>query len=73
VFLGNPEYGVQFAPMDSVKFAEACGARGIRIEDPNVLAPVERRARRDGPWSGYTCSPRRCGKENRRNVNPFLD
>ena len=34
VFLGNPEYGVDMAPMDFVKFAEACGARGIRIEDP---------------------------------------
>jgi pyruvate dehydrogenase (quinone)/pyruvate oxidase len=34
VFLGNPEYGVKFAPLDFVKFAEACGARGLRIEDP---------------------------------------
>jgi pyruvate dehydrogenase (quinone)/pyruvate oxidase len=34
VFLGNPEYGVNFAPMDFVKFAEACGARGMHIEDP---------------------------------------
>ncbi len=34
VFLGNPEYGVKFAPLDFVKFAEACGARGIRIDDP---------------------------------------
>jgi pyruvate dehydrogenase (quinone)/pyruvate oxidase len=34
VFLGNPEYGVNMAPMDFVKFAEACGARGVRIDDP---------------------------------------
>ena len=34
VFLGNPEYGVNFAPLDFVRFAEACGARGVRIEDP---------------------------------------
>ncbi|HEU5034338.1 MAG TPA: thiamine pyrophosphate-dependent enzyme [Mycobacteriales bacterium] len=34
VFLGNPEYGVNFAPFDFVKFAEACGATGVRIEDP---------------------------------------
>ena len=34
VFLGNPEYGVNMAGMDFVKFAEACGARGLRIEDP---------------------------------------
>ncbi|WP_221936641.1 thiamine pyrophosphate-dependent enzyme [Skermania sp. ID1734] len=34
VFLGNPEYGVDMAPLDFVKFAEACGARGMCIEDP---------------------------------------
>ena len=34
VFLGNPEFGVDMAPFDFVKFAEACGARGVRIEDP---------------------------------------
>lgn len=34
VYLGNPQYGVEFAPIDFVKFAEACGARGVRIEDP---------------------------------------
>jgi pyruvate dehydrogenase (quinone)/pyruvate oxidase len=34
VFLGNPEYGVQLSPIDFVKFAEACGGTGLRIEDP---------------------------------------
>ena len=34
LYLGNPEYGVDLAPVDFVKFAEACGARGLRIEDP---------------------------------------
>ncbi|MGI9149834.1 MAG: thiamine pyrophosphate-dependent enzyme [Chloroflexota bacterium] len=34
VFLGNPEYGVELEPIDHVKLAEACGARGFRIEDP---------------------------------------
>jgi pyruvate dehydrogenase (quinone)/pyruvate oxidase len=34
VFLGNPQYGVELEPIDHVKFAEACGARGVRIEDP---------------------------------------
>ena len=34
VFLGNPEFGVELQPIDFVKFAEACGAKGIRIEDP---------------------------------------
>lgn len=34
VFLGNPEYGVDLQPIDFVRFAEACGAAGFRIEDP---------------------------------------
>ncbi len=33
-FLGNPQYGVELAPIDFVKVAEACGLRGVRIEDP---------------------------------------
>jgi pyruvate dehydrogenase (quinone)/pyruvate oxidase len=36
VFLGNPEYGVDMAPMDFAKFAEACGAQGMRVEDPKT-------------------------------------
>jgi pyruvate dehydrogenase (quinone) len=34
VFLGNPEYGVDFAPVDFVKVAEGCGAYALRVEDP---------------------------------------
>jgi pyruvate dehydrogenase (quinone) len=34
VFLGNPEFGVELQPIDFVKVAEACGARGVRIDDP---------------------------------------
>jgi pyruvate dehydrogenase (quinone) len=41
VMLGNPEYGVKLQPLDFVKFAEACGAYGMRVEEPcdvpNVL------------------------------------
>jgi pyruvate dehydrogenase (quinone) len=33
-FLGNPQYGVELAPVDFSKVAEACGVRGVRIEDP---------------------------------------
>jgi pyruvate dehydrogenase (quinone)/pyruvate oxidase len=33
-FLGNPQYGVELAPVDFVKVAEACGLKGVRIEDP---------------------------------------
>ncbi|HJU17072.1 MAG TPA: thiamine pyrophosphate-dependent enzyme [Stellaceae bacterium] len=34
LYLGNPEYGVDLAPVDFVKVAEACGARGVRITEP---------------------------------------
>ena len=36
VFLGNPEFGVELQPIDFVKFAEACGATGIRVDDPHA-------------------------------------
>jgi pyruvate dehydrogenase (quinone) len=38
-FLGNPEFGVEFAPMDWVKFAEACGGKGYAIKEPNEVKP----------------------------------
>ena len=34
VFLGNPEYGVDLQPIDFAMFARACGATGLRLEDP---------------------------------------
>jgi pyruvate dehydrogenase (quinone)/pyruvate oxidase len=50
VFLGNPEYGVDFAPVDFVKVAEACGARGLRVEDPADCEQALREAlSHDGP------------------------
>ena len=50
VFLGNPEYGVNMAPLDFVKFAEAAGARGMHIEDPRTCADQLREAFSwDGP------------------------
>jgi pyruvate dehydrogenase (quinone) len=50
IFLGNPEYGVNMAPLDLVKFAEACGARGMHIEDPATCAGQMREAFSwDGP------------------------
>jgi pyruvate dehydrogenase (quinone)/pyruvate oxidase len=36
VFLGNPEYGVDFAPIDFVKVGEACGAHAVRVDDPSA-------------------------------------
>jgi pyruvate dehydrogenase (quinone) len=38
VMLGNPEYGVKLQPMDFEKFAEACGATGMRMEKPEEVS-----------------------------------
>ncbi|MBO0685669.1 MAG: pyruvate oxidase, partial [Candidatus Dormibacteraeota bacterium] len=34
VFLGNPEYGVDLAPVDFVKVAEGMGWKAVHIDDP---------------------------------------
>ncbi|HEV8490931.1 MAG TPA: thiamine pyrophosphate-dependent enzyme [Candidatus Angelobacter sp.] len=44
VFLGNPEYGVDLQSIDFVKVAEACGAVGVRIEDPKECGSLLDRA-----------------------------
>jgi pyruvate dehydrogenase (quinone) len=44
IFLGNPQYGVELEPIDHVKFAEACGGRGFRIDDPAQCAQIMQRA-----------------------------
>lgn len=44
VFLGNPEYGVSLQPIDFVKYAEACGAVGFRIDDPKECGNILDRA-----------------------------
>ena len=50
VFLGNPEFGCELQPIDFVKVAEACGATGIRIEDPTDCArQLEDALERQGP------------------------
>jgi pyruvate dehydrogenase (quinone) len=33
-FLGNPEFGVEFSPIEFAKFAEACGGKGYVVNDP---------------------------------------
>ena len=40
VFLGNPEYGCDLNPIDFVAFAQACGGRGFRIEDPGKCGRI---------------------------------
>ncbi len=44
VFIGNPEYGVDFAPVDFVKVAEGCGATAFHIEEPASCGEVLRQA-----------------------------
>jgi pyruvate dehydrogenase (quinone) len=43
-FLGNPEYGVEFSPIDYTKYAEACGGIGYTINEPNEVRGVLRTA-----------------------------
>jgi pyruvate dehydrogenase (quinone)/pyruvate oxidase len=40
VFLGNPQYGVQLAPIDFAAFARACGGVGFTVEDPRECGAV---------------------------------
>jgi pyruvate dehydrogenase (quinone) len=42
--MGNPQFGVALEPIDFVKVAEACGLRGVRIEDPAKCADMLRNA-----------------------------
>jgi pyruvate dehydrogenase (quinone)/pyruvate oxidase len=44
VFLGNPEYGVDFAPIDFVKVAEGCGAHAVHIDQPDACEDQLREA-----------------------------
>jgi pyruvate dehydrogenase (quinone)/pyruvate oxidase len=44
VFLGNPEFGCELQPIDFAAVARACGAEGLRIEDPQECGAVLERA-----------------------------
>ncbi|HYZ49787.1 MAG TPA: thiamine pyrophosphate-dependent enzyme, partial [Nitrososphaeraceae archaeon] len=39
-FLGNPEFGVEFSPIDFAKFAENCGGKGYSIKEHSEVEPV---------------------------------
>jgi pyruvate dehydrogenase (quinone) len=39
-FLGNPEFGVEFSPIDFAKFAEACGGIGYAIREPSEVKSI---------------------------------
>ena len=36
-FLGNPEFGVEFSPIEFAKFAEACGGKGYVVKEPSEV------------------------------------
>jgi pyruvate dehydrogenase (quinone) len=39
-FLGNPEFGVEFSPIDFAKFAENCGGKGYSIKQHSEVEPI---------------------------------
>ncbi len=50
VFLGNPEYGVDLAPIDFAMFARACGGTGFSIKDPKLCGDtIEQALNTPGP------------------------
>jgi pyruvate dehydrogenase (quinone) len=49
-FVGNPEFGCELQPIDFVKVAEACGLKGISVDDPaDCEEAVEMLLRHEGP------------------------
>ena len=46
-FLGNPEFGVEFTPIDYTSFAEACGGKGYSIKEPNEVDSIMNEAMSD--------------------------
>lgn len=44
VFLGNPEYACDLAPINFAEFARACGGTGFTIEEPEECAATLDRA-----------------------------
>jgi pyruvate dehydrogenase (quinone) len=44
VFEGNPQYGVELQPLDFARYAQACGADGFTLDDPDNAADVLRAA-----------------------------
>jgi pyruvate dehydrogenase (quinone) len=46
-FLGNPEFGIEFSPIDFAKFAEACGGKGYVIKEPFEVKSIINQAMRE--------------------------
>ncbi|MBV9468183.1 MAG: hypothetical protein JOZ57_02925, partial [Abitibacteriaceae bacterium] len=50
MYAGNPEYGVELQDIDFAKFAEACGATGLHVEQPqDVPAAITKALATPGP------------------------
>jgi pyruvate dehydrogenase (quinone) len=50
LFLGNPEFGCELAPVDFAQVAQGLGVRGIRIDDPDAVgAALDEAFATDGP------------------------
>lgn len=39
-FLGNPEYAIEFTPIDFAKFADSCGGKGYTITEPSDAGSI---------------------------------
>ena len=46
-FLGNPEYGVEFTPIDFAGFAKDCGGKGYSVRKLDEVEQVMRTAMHD--------------------------
>ena len=46
-FLGYPEFGVEFSPIDFAKIAEACGGTGYTIKEYDDIKPIMKEAMSD--------------------------
>jgi pyruvate dehydrogenase (quinone) len=46
-FLGNPEYAVEFTPIDYAKFAEACGGKGFTIKKTEEVKSIIKMAMKE--------------------------
>ena len=46
-FLGNPEYAVEFTPIDYAKFAEGCGGKGFTIKKTEEVNPIIKTAMKE--------------------------
>ena len=46
-FLGNPEYAVEFTPINFARFADECGGKGFTITEPGDVGPIIHQAMRE--------------------------